>query len=1039
MIKKPTYDSEDIKISDKSKFKAMTDEELINLIERINLLLELQLTCLRLRLNALSMEINKYMRMYNGNKILKIMYQNVPGTISKANLIVTIQSLLTRLNPDVLAVAEPTFDDMDIDWYPYKLVKGHLQNGTKIRLNVLVKSDIDFIQTHWNVEVPHVVLSMEGWKFVFAYREWAKSGRQDTKTIDQQLSRWSGFVNRWKKERSSKTMVMGDMNFHYWGSEGSQRQLKPIRDLVLEEVVSNGWFQLVREETRYQGNNIPSCLDHIYSRSTSDLMSVKNFNETGYDHNCIGAFINVSKREIFPDKTTYRDITGIALGDFVNSFNDIDLAGLHQSQDASEAAEILTHSINVVLNKLAPVKTRVMKLKTSAHWMSPDIRERIGVRNMMRRRAVDGQIPWKDFKAYRNALKSDMMNAKKNWIRMQISRDNLDSKARWRAIKSATEGKRNQNNIVLNTPNGVIFHPESVANHLNRYYVSKVETIIEENPPDPEVSLQYTKEYVEMMKRKLPEFEFACVSQYEVMKRISTMKQTGAVGHDTISTQVLKKFSQVLAPHITKVINLSIMTSTYPQTWKYGIISPVPKSGDLSVDKNWRPVTLLPVLSKILEGILNAQLKRHMELHRILSPNQHAYRASKSTDTAWADLDARIQKATDSGKYVGLLLVDMSAAFNLVAKEIIVPKLKQLGVGDFAAKLIHSYLTSRKSRVKIKGMYSAWIQVKTGIGEGSVLGPLIFILTIVCCSIVLYRAIERLKTLSIEAKIDDHPKYSSEVSLSSVKFADDVTGVTVCDTEDQVQKSLQILAQEYTKYFSSNGLKINVLKSEHIIFGHPRKKVIYVDGRKEADKVKLLGLTVSKDYKFDAHVDLTTEKISKRNGQLSKLVGIAGKETMKMLAESTILSVASYGSAVYANDKANINKIQVKLNKTMRMVTASRMHVHVAEMIAELNWMKFELHVAYNRIMLLNRIVTTASAPFIMMLVTNARHQTRYSVRERELRIAWKPRLARRGQRSFIANAVLLYNQVKLLGKVMTSKMLKGYVKTELKTWKSIK
>ena len=104
--------------------------------------------------------------------------------------------------------------------------------------------------------------------------------------------------------------------------------------------------------------------------------------------------------------------------------------------------------------------------------------------------------------------------------------------------------------------------------------------------------------------------------------------------------------------------------------WKFGIISPVPKKGDFSLDKNWRPVTLLSVMSMILERVLNTQLKNYMELHRVLPTSQYAYRSHKSTDTAWADLDTRIQKVTDSGKYVGLLLVDMSAAFNLVAKEI---------------------------------------------------------------------------------------------------------------------------------------------------------------------------------------------------------------------------------------------------------------------------------------------------------------------------------------------------------------------------------
>ena len=139
--------------------------------------------------------------------------------------------------------------------------------------------------------------------------------------------------------------------------------------------------------------------------------------------------------------------------------------------------------------------------------------------------------------------------------------------------------------------------------------------------------------------------------------------------------------------------------------------------------------------------------------------------------------------------YVGILLIDMSAAFNLVAKEVIIPKLKVLGVGEFAAKLLHSYLTSRKSRTKVKGIYSTWVEVRTGIGEGSVLGPLIFILTIVCCAVVLCRVAQRLRALSYTVTTEDQK--DNQIELSSVEFADDVTGLTVCQSEDQVALSLK--------------------------------------------------------------------------------------------------------------------------------------------------------------------------------------------------------------------------------------------------------
>ena len=195
-------------------------------------------------------------------------------------------------------------------------------------------------------------------------------------------------------------------------------------------------------------------------------------------------YINVSKRILHPQVQEYRDVTGIALGDFYDMFNNLDLAGIHTAQDVDEAAELLTHNINLVLNKYAPVKKRILRFKTSAHWL-------IIVRNNMIKNMInDDDADWEAFRRFRNQLKSDLMRAKREWIRRQISRDNLDSKARWRALMSAVQGNRNENNISLNSDDGLIFHPEAVANHLNRYYVKKVEDIIEASPPDPDKALK---------------------------------------------------------------------------------------------------------------------------------------------------------------------------------------------------------------------------------------------------------------------------------------------------------------------------------------------------------------------------------------------------------------------------------------------------------------------------------------------------------------------------------------------------------------------
>ena len=210
---------------------------------------------------------------------------------------------------------------------------------------------------------------------------------------------------------------------------------------------------------------------------------------------------------------------------------------------------------------------------------------------------------------------------------------------------------------------------------------------------------------------------------------------------------------------------------------------------------------------------------------------------------------------------------------------------------------------------------------------------------------------------------------------------------------------------------------------------------ITVDGRPEAKDVKLLGLRFSNAYRFDLHTDSITEKIASRTGQLSKLVGWADQETMETLANATILPVANYGASIYASDKANINRVQIKINKCMRLITNSKLSRHVADMIKELNWMKFTDMVDHAKVMLLHKILVTSAAPYCKMLVENASNRTRYATREVELKIAWRPKLARKGCKSFLVTSVKLYNQVKLIGKMMKHSAISKYTKATLLAW----
>ena len=197
-----------------------------------------------------------------------------------------------------------------------------------------------------------------------------------------------------------------------------------------------------------------------------------------------------------------------------------------------------------------------------------------------------------------------------------------------------------------------------------------------------------------------PKFQFKTVGTGVVNKVIRRLKNTGAEGRDEISTKILKKFRYVLAAPLRHIVNQAIRTGEYPDPWKVGLITPLPKSGDLSNPKNWRPVVINPAVSKVLEGVLHLQLQEHMESYGIFSPSQHAYRKCRSCESALVDLDTLIQKARNEGKVVALVMTDMSAAFNLIKKDVLLSQLKCYGFNFKSRSLVNSYLSRRRTRCR---------------------------------------------------------------------------------------------------------------------------------------------------------------------------------------------------------------------------------------------------------------------------------------------------------------------------------------------------
>ena len=201
------------------------------------------------------------------------------------------------------------------------------------------------------------------------------------------------------------------------------------------------------------------------------------------------------------------------------------------------------------------------------------------------------------------------------------------------------------------------------------------------------------------------------------------LKNTKAMGRDQIPTEVIKKYRSVIGPPLTHLINLCLRKKVYPRGWKIGHIRPLAKSGNLTQAKNWRPIVLNCVLSKILESVINIQMMSHMEGWSLYSDSQHAYRHSRSCSSALQDLNSIQADLRNRGKVVSTLTTDVSAGFNLISKEILIPKMRKFGFDESACDTLENYLTERRTKVLIEDAISDEINLDTGVGEGTCLGP----------------------------------------------------------------------------------------------------------------------------------------------------------------------------------------------------------------------------------------------------------------------------------------------------------------------------
>ena len=345
------------------------------------------------------------------------------------------------------------------------------------------------------------------------------------------------------------------------------------------------------------------------------------------------------------------------------------------------------------------------------------------------------------------------------------------------------------------------------------------------------------------------DFHFKKVTQNDIEIEISNLDSTKNGTVNSIPTKHLKDASNICSEYLLKCLNNEIIENgSFPDKLKLADITPIFKKDDATLAKNYRPISVLPSVSKVFERLIQKQLLSHIDSS--LSSYLCGYRKGYSAQNALVRLIEKWKETLDTKGYAGAVLMDLSKAFDTINHELMIAKLSAYGLGKTSLNIILSYLSNRWQRTKINTTFSSWSQLLQGVPQGSVLGPILF-----------------------NIYINDLFFLLNECEVCN--YADDTTPY-VCDEKlENVVSKLENDSDIAICWFESNYMKLNTDKCHLLVTGNKYEQIWVKLGEEkiwENNTVKLLGVTIDRQLKFDSHVFNICAKAGKKLSVLTRMM-----------------------------------------------------------------------------------------------------------------------------------------------------------------------
>jgi hypothetical protein len=702
---------------------------------------------------------------------------------------------------------------------------------------------------------------------------------------------------------SSHLLIMGDFNFkdidwdNYYSNKTEENITCELQ--FVENLKDNFLYQHVREPTRFRDGQNPSLDDLILTNEEDMVECVAINNPLGKSDHAVLAFDfkceSATQIKSIP-KPNYNKANFDKMKEELMLVN---WDTLIEGKNLNETWNIFECIMNDLIKKHVPLnKPRSDKSKRAKPlWMTKEAAEAIRSKEKSFHlyRKFSNLHPYTKYAKARNECNRKIKNAKLNFEKKLVSEIRTNPKVFWKYVKSKLKTKDNIADLVKDDSGSLTNTDKEKVEVLNNFFCS---VFIKENLNDSVPDL--------------PELEISdqlnnvLISEDSVLKKLTKLKPTKSPGPDGFHPKLFNELKEVLTVPLCKIFRLSLKEKNIPQAWKNANITAIYKKGSKTQAGNYRPVSLTSIVCKLLESIIKDRIMEHMVDNNLFTPYQSGFMSGKSCVTQLLQVLDHWSDMLDQGENIDIVYLDFQKAFDTVPHKRLLNKMKSYRISDKLLDWVGSFLEGRKQRVVIGSNFSDWKSVVSGVPQGSVLGPVLFLIFINDLPLVV----------------------NSFVRL----FADDTKVYNTVSTEatrDALQQDLNSLS-DWSKTWL---LGFNASKCKVLHLGRNNNNfTYYMSGTKltTVQDEKDLGVTFDSSLKFSKHIHNCASKANQILGLIKRSFEYIDQDMFLTLYKTLVRPHLEYASSVWNPSlKKNIRcleKVQRRATKLIKELNCLSYH-----------------------------------------------------------------------------------------------------------------